>query len=304
MIYYLKKLIDKMNEIAIIGIGRWGKNLIREFSKMSKIKICMTTGDKKNIAWLKENHPNVIHTTNILDILNDPNIDAVIIATPIKTHYILAKKILESKKHAFVEKPLAKTTPEITKLIKIAKKNERSLFVGHVFLHNEVFKKLKLILKNESIKHAIFEWKKFGTFDENIFENLASHDFSLILNLFGVPKKMVITEKIKFITKVDRFSVDLYFNNNIKSQITIDRLSNYKKKTINIITKNNSYLWDDDELYKFGKKDQTYKKIFKSRKTPLFLECQEFVKCINQKKYSIDSAELAKKISKLISKLN
>jgi len=63
-------------------------------------------------------------------------------------------------------------------------------------------------------------------------------------------------------------------------------------------------LWDDDELYKFGKKDQTYKKIFKSRKSPLFLECQEFVKCINQKKYSIDSAELAQKISKLISKLN
>jgi predicted dehydrogenase len=293
-----------MNEIAIIGIGRWGKNLIREFSKISKLKICMTTGDKKNIVWLKENHPNVIHTTNILDILNDPNIDAVIIATPIKTHYILAKKILESKKHAFVEKPLAKTTPEITKLIKIAKKNERSLFVGHVFLHNEVFKKLKLILKNESIKHAIFEWKKFGTFDEDIFQNLASHDFSLILNLFGIPKKMIITEKIKFITKVDRFSLDLYFNNNIKSQITIDRLSNYKKKTVNIITKNNLYLWDDDELYKFGKKDQIYKKIFKSKKTPLFLECQEFLKCINRKKYSVDSAELAQKISKLISKLN
>ena len=53
MIYYLKKLINKMNEIAIIGIGRWGKNLIREFSKISKLKICMTTGDKKNIAWLK-----------------------------------------------------------------------------------------------------------------------------------------------------------------------------------------------------------------------------------------------------------
>ena len=304
MIYYLKKLIEKMNEIAIIGIGRWGGNLIREFSKISKVKICMTTGNIKNKIWLKENYPNVIHTTHISDIVNNSNIDAVVIATPIKTHYTLVKKILESKKHVFVEKPLAKTTPEITKLIKIAKKNERSLFVGHVFLHNEVFKKLKLILKNESIKHAIFEWKKFGTFDEDIFQNLASHDFSLILNLFGIPKKMIITEKIKFITKVDRFSVDLYFNNNIKSQITIDRLSNYKKKTINIITKNNSYLWDDDELYKFGNKDQTYKKIFKSRKTPLFLECQEFVKCINQKKYSIDSAELAQKMSKLISKLN
>ena len=304
MIYYLKKLIDKMNEIAIIGIGRWGKNLIREFSKISKVKICMTTGDKKNIVWLKENYPNVIHTTHISDIVNNSNIDAVVIATPIKTHYTLVKKILESKKHVFVEKPLAKTTSEITKLIKIAKKNERSLFVGHIFLHNEVFKKLKLILKNESIKYAVFEWKKFGTFDENIFENLASHDFSLILNLLGVPKKMVITEKVKFITKVDRFSLDLYFNNNIKSQIIIDRLSNYKKKTVKIITKNNLYLWDDNELYKFGVKDQEYKKIFKSRKTPLFLECQEFLKCINGKKYSIDSAELAQKISKLISKLN
>ena len=139
-----------MNQIAIVGIGRWGKNLIREFSKLSKVKFCLTTGNKENLKWLKKNYPDVIHTTHISDILNDQTIDAVVIATPIKTHYSLVKKSLESKKHVFVEKPLAKSTPEINDLIKIAKKNERTLFVGHIFLYNEIFKKLKHILKTHS----------------------------------------------------------------------------------------------------------------------------------------------------------
>ena len=200
-----------MNQIAIIGIGRWGKNLIREFSKISKVKFCLTTGNKENLKWLKKNYPDVIHTTRISDVLNDSSIDAVIIATPIKTHYLLVKKILESKKHVFIEKPLAKKSSEINNLIKIAKKNKKTLFVGHVFLHNEIFKKLKLILKTESIKHAIFEWKKLGTFDEDIFENLLSHDLSLNLELFGIPKKVKLIRKRGLLTPIDDFTLELYF---------------------------------------------------------------------------------------------
>ena len=293
-----------MKQIAIVGMGRWGKNLIRDFSKLSKVKTCVTTGNKKNIVWLQQNYPSIDFTTDINQVLNDSDIDAVVIATPIKSHFTIAKKSLESKKHVFVEKPLTKTVGQAEKLVDIAKKNKLCLFVGHVFLYNEIFKKIKKIHENESIMYANFEWKKLGTFDEDIFENLLSHDLALNLELFDMPKKIQMKSKYSFLTPIDRFSLELFFNKTRRSEITIDRTSHYKKKTVMFTTRKNSYIWDDDKLLKFDKKTETYKEKFQSKNRPLYLECKEFIKIINAKNYSVDSAILAKKISSLISKIS
>ena len=296
--------MKKMKQIAIVGMGRWGKNLIHDFSKLSKVKTCVTTGNKKNIVWLQQNYPSIDFTTDINQVLNDSDIDAVVIATPIKSHFTIAKKSLESKKHVFVEKPLTKTVGQAEKLVDIAKKNKLCLFVGHVFLYNEVFKKIKKIHENESIIYANFEWKKLGTFDEDIFENLLSHDLALNLELFGMPKKIQMKSKYSFLTPIDRFSLELFFNKTRRSEITIDRTSHYKKKTVMFTTRKNSYIWDDDKLFKFDRKTETYKEKFQSKNRPLYLECKEFIKIINAKNYSVDSAILAKKISSLISKIS
>ena len=204
----------------------------------------------------------------------------------------------------FVEKPLAKTGSDAQKLIETAKKNRRCLFVGHIFLYNEIFKKIKALHKTESIKYMNFVWKKLGTFDEDIFDNILCHDLSLNLELFGMPKKIKLISKYSLLTPVDRFSLELYFNKNRKSEITIDRTAHYKKKTVMIMTQTNSYIWDDNELFKFNKKTESYKKIFQSKNTPLYLECKEFIRNINAKNYSIDSAILAAKIIGLISKIS
>ena len=293
----------RMKQIAIVGMGRWGKNLVRDFSRVSKVKICVTTGNKKNMMWLRKNYPSINFATDINQILNDSDIDAVVIATPIKSHFTIAKQSLEAKKNVFVEKPLTKTVEKAKKLVDIAKRNKLCLFVGHVFLYNEIFGKIKKIHENESIRYANFEWKKLGTFDEDIFENLLSHDLSLNLELFGMPKKIQMKSKYSFLTPVDRFSLELFFSKTRRSEITIDRTSHYKKKTVMFTTRKNSYIWDDDKLFKFDKKSETYKQKFQSKNMPLYLECKEFIKIISAKKYSVDSAILAKKISSLILKI-
>lgn len=293
----------RMKQIAIVGMGRWGKNLVRDFSRVSKVKICVTTGNKKNMMWLRKNYPSINFATDINQILNDSDIDAVVIATPIKSHFTIAKQSLEAKKNVFVEKPLTKTVEQAKKLVDIAKRNKLCLFVGHVFLYNEIFSKIKKIHENESIRYANFEWKKLGTFDEDIFENLLSHDLSLNLELFGMPKKIQMKSKYSFLTPVDRFSLELFFSKTRRSEITIDRTSHYKKKTVMFTTRKNSYIWDDDKLFKFDKKSETYKQKFQSKNMPLYLECKEFIKIISAKNYSVDSAILAKKISSLILKI-
>lgn len=290
-------------QIGIIGIGNWGKKLFREFSTMTEIVTCISTGSKENIKWIKENYPTTKISNSISDILDDKKISAVVIATPINTHYELAKKILESNKHVFVEKPMTKTVTQANELVQIAKNKKLCLCVGHVFLHSEIFQQIKKINKRESIKYMNFEWKKFGTFKENIFENLLSHDLSINLELFGIPKQVKLISKSSWITNSDIVSILLDYGKNKKSEIHINRLSNFKKKTVTIFTKKNLYVWDGDQLFKLNKKTKSFNLYYQSKKTPLFLECKTFVSDINKKTSKIESAILAKHITTIISKI-
>ena len=126
----------------------------------------------------------------------------------------------------------------------------------------------------------------------------------MVYQIIGIPKKIKLVNKYGLLTPVDRFSLELYFNKTRRSEITIDRTANYKKKTVMVATQKNSYIWDDNELLKFDKMTQSYKKIFQSKNTPLYLECKEFIRIVNAKRYSINSAILARKISDLISKIS
>ena len=293
-----------MKKIAIIGLGKWGKNLLREFSNVSCVTKCHTRGNQKNISWLRRNYPKVVHTTSIRDILTDKNIDAVAISTPINSHFKIAKNALESGKHVFVEKPMASSVIEAKQLIKIAKSKNLNLFVGHVFLYNEIFKKIKKIDKQESITYAHFAWKKFGTFDEDIFKNLLSHDISLILALFGSPNRIRLTNNVGFITTSDRISLELNFTRNRKCEVSIDRISPHKEKSVTFLTKKNLFVWNDDELLRFDKRSQSFKKIYRSKNTPLHLECKKFIANISSKKVSYDSSFLALNVTRILSKLS
>ena len=292
-----------MKKIAIIGIGTWGKNLVREFSQFVIITKCVTLGNPKNLEWLQKNYPKILPSTNINEILNDNSIDAVVIATPISSHYKIIKRVLESGKHVFVEKPMTQTILQANNLLNIAKRKKLCLFVGYIFLHNQIFKKIKKINEKEFITTMNFDWKKFGTFNEDIFENLLSHELSINLELFGPPKKIKLLNKSSFITNMDSFSLELNYNNN-KSIINVDRIANYKKKTSTIITKKNFYIWDNDILYKFNKRSKSLIVFFQSKHSPLYLECKKFISDINNKKFNIDSAILAKNIISIISKMN
>ena len=295
--------MSKMNKIGIIGIGNWGKNLVRDFSKISDIKKCTSNGNIQNIKWLKKNYPSIDYVDNYKEIFNDEEINAVIISTPIKTHYALVKKALLSKKHVFIEKPLCSKVSEAKELIQIAKKNNVFLFVGHIFLFNEVLKKIIQISKKEKITYIEFNWKKFGSFDEDIFLNLLSHEISIILKLFGKPKKINLQSSFGFISKCDIVTLNVKLSQNLKCQIYLNRYSNKKEKTVKIFTEKNVYLWNDLKLYKNNKKSSTFKLIYESKLTPLEIECKHFIRELDRSNYSFDYANLAKDVIQVIQKI-
>jgi UDP-2-acetamido-3-amino-2,3-dideoxy-glucuronate N-acetyltransferase len=289
--------------LGVVGIGTWGKNLIRDFSKYANIEKCTSSGNPKNIRWIKKNYPTIEYVSNQKNFFNDNTINAVVISTPIKTHYSLIKKALLAKKHVFVEKPLCTNVSDANELIKIAKRNNLLLFVGHIFLFNEILKKLIQISKKEKITFAYFQWNKFGTFDEDIFLNLLSHDISIILKLFGKPTKTKLITSLGVISKCDILTLNLEFYTNKKCQIYLNRHSSNKQKFVSILTKKNIYFWDDSKLYRYNKKSGNSKLIFKSKLTPLENECKEFINELVIPQISFDNANLAKDVIQVIQKL-
>ena len=294
--------MGKMKKLGIIGIGNWGKNLVRELSKLTCIKKC-SSSNLKNIKWLKKNYPSIQHASDSKEIFADKEINAVIIATPINTHYKLVKKALLSKKHVFVEKPISTNLSQAEELIEIAKKNNLLLFVGHIFIFNEIFKKLIQISNRENITHLNFLWNKLGTFDEDIFLNLVSHDLSIILALFGKPKKIKLINKFGVISKCDVVTLILELPNKITCQIHVNRCSSHKQKHVTIFTQKNIYIWDDLSLFKNNKKTNSFKLVFQSKYTPLEIECKEFVKKLNETNISYEFANIAKDVIQVIQKL-
>ena len=110
-----------------------------------------------------------------------------------------------------------------------------------------------------------------GVFDKGILKAVfmaggPGSGKSFVANgLFGIPKKVKLIRKRGLLTPIDDFTLELYFTKTQTSVITIDRTAHYKKKTIMIITKKNSYIWDDNELLKFNKETELYKTIFMGR---------------------------------------
>ncbi len=136
-----------MLNIGIVGCGYWGPNLIRNFQSLAGCnvkKICDI--DKEQLSHLQSLYPSIQTTCEFDDIIADRDIQAVVIAVPVRFHYEMAKKSLDSGKHTFVEKPMASSVAECKELVATAEKNKLTLMVGHTFVYSTPVRKIKEII--------------------------------------------------------------------------------------------------------------------------------------------------------------
>ena len=280
-----------MKNLAIVGIGYWGKKLVSEFSKIANIKFCYSQGNTSNINWVHRNYPKVNFCKNFQDILNDSTIDGVVIASPIDTHFEYALKSLKSKKHVFIEKPISTTKKQGQTLLAIARKNNLEIFVGHIFLYHPVLSKLKKLMKKEKISSIYLGWHRFGPFKEKISLDLLSHYIIILKEFFNQPKKLIIKSKIGYVTNCDILSLHVKFQKKVNCVIELNRVSYHKQREIIIKSDKNLYKWEDDILLKFSKKDEIFKEYFSSRLFPLQIECKKFLKNMTLKKKNYGNTE-------------
>lgn len=177
--------------LAQIGCGYWGPNLLRNFAAQpfGEMKWLVEQSEERQ-NWVRENHPNVQITADVQTVLADEDVAAVIIATPAASHYELTRQALMAGKHAFVEKPLALTTEEASELIALAKRQSRTLMVGHTFLYNSCVRYLKNFMDQGGLGNTYYMCSQrlnLGKVrsDVNAWWNLAPHDISILLYLMG-----------------------------------------------------------------------------------------------------------------------
>jgi predicted dehydrogenase len=178
--------MDEPIRIAVVGLGYWGPNLIRniaEFPGSEPILGCDLRPDL--LEAISRRYPAVATTTSFEDVLSDPNVDAVVIATPVSKHYTLADAALRAGKHAFVEKPLAGSSEEAEQLIVLADRSGLVLMPGHTFLYSPPVMRIKEIIRSGDLGEIYFistSRVNLGLHqpDVSVAWDLGPHDFSIL----------------------------------------------------------------------------------------------------------------------------
>ena len=189
-----------MIEIAVVGYGYWGPNLVRNFSEYEETRVsAVCDADPERLARARKRFPSAEGLTDFDEVLRRPSIQAVAIATPVRTHYELARRALEASKHVLVEKPLTMRVDHAEELVTLAKKNGLVLMVDHIFVYSPPVLKMKEIVESGKLGKLFFIDSvriNLGLFqhDVNVVWDLAPHDLSIVDFLLGkLPRALSAT---------------------------------------------------------------------------------------------------------------
>ena len=180
-----------MLHVGVIGCGYWGPNLIRNFIQLKESDVSRVADlDESRLAHMKMLYPTVNTTTDYRELISDPEIHIVAVATPVRSHYKMASEAISAGKHVFVEKPLAASVSEAEDLVAQAEAKNVKLMVGHTFLYTAAVKKMKEIIDSGELGEIYYvntQRLNLGLFqqDINVIWDLAPHDISIILYLLG-----------------------------------------------------------------------------------------------------------------------
>ena len=176
-----------------MGLGYWGPNLLRAAADLDEVEVavlCDTSAEA--LAPQARRHPQARVTQLVDEVVADDSIDAVIVATPVQTHYGITRSLLQAGKHVFVEKPVATTSHDCRDLISLAVERDLILMPGHVFLYSPPVVAIKKMLEQGSLGEIYFVTSTrvnlgIHRSDSSVIQDLAPHDFSILHYWFGMP---------------------------------------------------------------------------------------------------------------------
>lgn len=242
-----------MINIGVIGCGQWGPNHIRIFSHLSNSKVLMCADlDEQRLKAVKDTFLDIQTTTDYKDILNDPRIGAVCVASPTNTHFSIAKEALAHNKHVLCEKPLALTVQECAQLKALAADRQKILMVGHVFLFNAGIVRLKEYIQSGELGRIYYAYStrtNLGPFryDVNALWDLAPHDIYILNYLFDSVPLNVSARGQRYLGSnlEDVAFASLEYPGEIIANIHVSWLDPKKVRRLTIVGEKKMVVWDD-----------------------------------------------------------
>jgi predicted dehydrogenase len=294
--------------VGVVGLGYWGPNLARNFDGLSGCELawlCDTSDEARERVGSAL--PRARMTSELNDLLADPQLDAVVVATPVPTHAELAQRVLESGKHCFVEKPLAETVADAERVVEAARTAERVLMVGHLLEYHPGVLRLKDIADSGElgeIRYIYSNRLNLGKLraEENALWSLGAHDVSVLLLLAGEEPNEIEARGESYMQAgvEDVVFCFLRFPSGLSAHLHLSWLDPHKERRFTIVGSRRMATFDDMEL---ERKVTVYDKGFDERAgsygeyitrsgdtwsprvpntEPLRVECEHFVACVRQ----------------------
>ncbi|MHC4566551.1 MAG: Gfo/Idh/MocA family protein [Planctomycetota bacterium] len=243
-----------MTNVGIIGCGYWGPNLVRNFMSLGDCHVAMVCDiDEERLKYIHRTWPDVKTTDDYRMIVDDTEIDAVVIATPVRLHYPMASRSLSAGKHTFVEKPMADSVSDAAHLVELAEQNHLTLMVGHTFIYSAPVRWIARVVAKGvlgEIQYISSRRLNLGLFqkDINVAWDLAPHDLSIILYVMkcAVPTsvccsgKAHVTEGIEDVT-----SMSLDFSNGAFATIQSSWLDPNKTREMTFVGSRKMLVYND-----------------------------------------------------------
>ena len=248
------KRIKEIN-VGVVGCGYWGPNLIRNFRSLSGCQVKLACdADSKRRTHIKQLYPEIKTISDFDELVKDSEIQATCIATPVWSHFDLAKKSLEAGKHTFVEKPLASNASQCRELVDIADRGGLILMTGHTFIYSAPVRRIKEIIKAGDIGNILYissQRMNLGLFqtDINTAWDLAPHDISIILYILEIPVTSVNCQGRAHINPgiQDVTNMSLMFSNGEFATIQNSWLDPNKVRRMTFVGSRRMILYDDNE---------------------------------------------------------
>jgi predicted dehydrogenase len=245
--------MGKLINLGVVGCGYWGPNLIRNLRSLADCRLkVMCDVSEDRLKHLRSLYPDVEGETRFENLLKVPDLDAIVIATPVRHHFTMAKASLLAGKHTLIEKPMAASSAECEELIAIAREKGLALMVGHTFLYSAPVRKIKEIIdKNDigEIRYISARRLNLGLFqkDINVAWDLAPHDISIILHIMGEMPYSLNCRGAAHITPgmEDVTSMNLQFTKDRSAIIQSSWLDPRKVREITIVGSKRMIVYDD-----------------------------------------------------------
>lgn len=303
--------------VAVVGAGKWGQNLIKNFHQLNVLAAIVEPDYIKGQALASAY--NVPHYTHLESVLMD-HIDAIAIATPVFTHYQLAKQALLAKKDVFVEKPMTRTTEEADDLIHIAAKNECILMVGHLLLYQPAIQFIRNFLEENKLGD-VFSFRQIrrslGTIrqEENVLYSLGVHDLAVLhfLNSEKITRIMATAHKVISHQIADEMNIHLHYHSGRQAHLHLNWLWPIKDRQLMILGEKGALHFDEQRQevtfhQNYGTKEASLVQggsnlIFSDQTPPLSLELQHFIDCVIHRKIPNSCGRQGRDVVHLMAKI-